>query len=491
MRINRQIKLKSIEERTQVVDFFKRLDTVLVMGNQQNHEMITDYVHAFAYFQRKGLSIDEIIKRLDPSRLGNVYAVDSDKWFKLDTAAIVYPLGMGHGSMGMFRLSYYLKKHVSAQVLQIALNNTIKRFPTFGSSVRRGFFWHYLDTSINHFKVHLDNSVPCTTINLSYSKSQIFKVYHYENRISIDFFHVATDGTGGLVFLNTLVAEYLRLQGEEVTYSHNVLDIEDKPTEHETKEAFYEIEDINNKSSFVEKMPRQLRGKRSRTHKRVLHFTIPTNELVSLAKSKQTTITTLMLTYMFLSAKQTSKKEDSTYSIQVPINMRKYYPSETLRNFSLYMNIRRDNAQINDSKDFYDNLSETLKEKGSKLEMAKMATMSKDLINALNYIPLFLKSPVMRVAYPILSERVISSVLSNLGTIDIPESLKKHIDKADFVLGVQEINRAVCSMISINNKTVFSISKITRDSSFEDTFYQHLVDAGLSVEVTGGENFGI
>ncbi|MEZ4627989.1 MAG: hypothetical protein R2912_07880 [Eubacteriales bacterium] len=38
------------------------------------------------------------------------------------------------------------------------------------------------------------------------------RVRYYHNRIAVEFFHVLTDGTGGQVFLQTLVAEYLRLK---------------------------------------------------------------------------------------------------------------------------------------------------------------------------------------------------------------------------------------------------------------------------------------
>lgn len=31
----------------------------------------------------------------------------------------------------------------------------------------------------------------------------------YGSRIAVEFFHAVTDGTGGLIFLKTLVAEYL------------------------------------------------------------------------------------------------------------------------------------------------------------------------------------------------------------------------------------------------------------------------------------------
>jgi hypothetical protein len=36
-----------------------------------------------------------------------------------------------------------------------------------------------------------------------------FRVIVYHNRIAVEFFHSLTDGTGALIFLKNLVAEYL------------------------------------------------------------------------------------------------------------------------------------------------------------------------------------------------------------------------------------------------------------------------------------------
>ena len=36
-----------------------------------------------------------------------------------------------------------------------------------------------------------------------------FRVLVYKNRVAVEFFHALTDGTGALVFVKTLLAEYL------------------------------------------------------------------------------------------------------------------------------------------------------------------------------------------------------------------------------------------------------------------------------------------
>ena len=51
-----------------------------------------------------------------------------------------------------------------------------------------------------------------------------FRVLVYRDRIAVEFFHALTDGTGGTIFLKTLLAEYLcRRYGVEIPATDGVL----------------------------------------------------------------------------------------------------------------------------------------------------------------------------------------------------------------------------------------------------------------------------
>ena len=100
--------------------------------------------------------------------------------------------------------------------MQMALTFTMKRFPSFATTLKKGVFWHYLDTTKRRFSVEQEKDIPCQPLKVSHSGSQSFRALYWENRISVEFFHVLTDGSGGLIFLKTLVAEYLRLRGVEI-----------------------------------------------------------------------------------------------------------------------------------------------------------------------------------------------------------------------------------------------------------------------------------
>ena len=66
-----------------------------------------------------------------------------------------------------------------------------------------------------------------------------FRVLVYRNRIAVEFFHALTDGTGGTIFLKTLLAEYLcRRYGVEIPPTDGVLRRLDTPREEELEDSF-------------------------------------------------------------------------------------------------------------------------------------------------------------------------------------------------------------------------------------------------------------
>ena len=123
----------------------------------------------------------------------------------------------------------------------MALTFTIKRFPSFATIVRKGVFWHYLDSVKRRFPINADKGVPCQSLRISSVGTQSLQVLYHANRISVEFFHVLTDGTGGMVFLKSLVAEYLNILGAPKALGRGVLDANSSVQHLETTNDFQSI----------------------------------------------------------------------------------------------------------------------------------------------------------------------------------------------------------------------------------------------------------
>ncbi len=467
-------------------DFIRELKLHVKMSKLQSALLINDFNAGIMYYHNNGLSFEEAARRLDPRRLGGFYSAPANYWYPLDNAAIIYPLSMKHGVMPMFRLGVYLKEDVIPEILQLALDFTIKRFPSFGTTIKKGFFWHYLDDTKRRFTVEEEKIIPLRPIKVATTGSQSFRVMYFGKRISVEYFHVLTDGTGGMIFLKTLTAEYLRLLGHPITPSDGVWDIEEAPSQSEVSNEFAKTERQEGVQGFMGHIAAQISGRATSLKPcQVLHLEMDAEKLRNRAHEYGVSLTSYLVANMLVAGKYACQDTNGEFRIQVPVNMRKYNGSNTVRNYSMYFSADLPLSQITNVADIVDDVAEQIKFKSSKEEMTKMMSTTVKLVQSLKYVPLAIKKPVVEIVYGFLGDRIFSSYLSNLGVIKLPAEMEPFVDRFDFLLSPSEVCRASCALVTYNNKAIFSITKITSVPSFEERLVKLLEDDGLTVEVSG------
>lgn len=473
-------------EKAQVQAFLKDYEHHLDMDRHEERMVIEDAKNALVYLAGTGLDLETCMERLTGKNLGGFYAHEALSWYPLDDAAKIYPLSMKFGQMPMFRLSCYLSETVIPEILQIALDFTIKRFPSFATAVKKGIFWHYLDATKRRYPIFKEAKGPCRAIKVGALGTQSFRILYYENRISAEFFHVLTDGHGGMIFLKTLVAEYLHLLGAPKVCTEDVKDIDTPPRATELTNDFDRFCPKTKKSGgFAGPAALQMSGRRAkRPPCKVVHVCYETKRLLDKAHELGITITTLMLTLMFLAHRSATDTTNGTIQIQVPVDMRKFFDSDTVRNFSMYCSIDIPAAQVDDFEEVSKEVASQLKQRATFEEMSIMMTTAHKLVRSLRFIPLAIKSPVAKVIYGFLGDSRFSNTLSNIGNVRMPEELKPYIKGFDFVLGTCVVSRASCSMCSFENTSVFSISKNTKDPSFEERIVELSKQMGLEPSVS-------
>ena len=174
-------------------------------------------------------------------------------------------------------------------------------------------------------------------------------------------------------------------------------------------------------------------------------------------------------------------------NIQLPINMRKFYPSKTVRNFSMYCGIRIPIEKIGNKEELLAEINAQLVEKAEKEKMREMITAAVNIVSSIRVIPLAIKQPIAKMVYGILGEKIYTTTFSNLGVVRFPDEMMEHIAYMDFCLGAQVTNRLACAAITCAGVTTFSISKMTADPAFEEKMYQLLKDDGIEATVEGSE----
>ncbi len=476
------------KNKEKIVSFMNNLDEIIKISKIDKRKLINSFEKFISFYDNK-LPINKILKLLPLECLMDSYSKNNN-WYSLDNSSKIYPLSMGEELMSIYRLSIYLKDNINPIILQMALNYTITRFPIFRTSIHKGLFWNYLDGINKFFKIEEEKYIPCSKINISKSKNELFKVTYYKNRVNCEFFHVLTDAHGGIVFLLTLINEYFRLLNKKVSYNEYTLKINEFNQE-EIEDEFKKIKINSQTGSLISKKALQLDGKKAIIKPcQIIHFDLDLGKLHELAKEKNITINELLLSFLFLVLSYSTSK-DGDIKIQVPVNMRKYYPTKTLRNFSLYNTISINKKQINDLEQVIKIVKEQSHEKLSKIEMDKVLYESIKLVKKVSFIPLFIKKPIVKFIYSFIADKGSTTVLSNLGNIHIPQDMQKDIISASFSLGTSDTNKLLFSVITINNIVTLTITKNTYNTSCENNLYNLLKDYNLILRVHGSDKYEI
>lgn len=474
------------EHQTLLREYFDGLNAHLSLARDEMIQFRRDFAAAIDLLLRLGCPLDEALNRLSPERLGGFYAWPATLWFRLDDAAKIYPLSMKHGQMSVFRLAAVMKEPVKPELLQIALHFTIQRFPGFATTVRKGFFWHYLDQTKRRYCIQPETDIPVRPLKIAASGSQSFRVLYYENRISVEFFHILTDATGGMCFLKTLLAEYLRLLGVGCPCGDGILDVTKPPLAGENENAFPAADRRGKGSGLTDRASLQLSGKLAPVRPcRILHFEMDAEKLREAAKSRNATVTAYLLGLLFLAGRRATEAMGGSFNIQVPVNMRKFYPSPTLRNFSMYCGIRLNLEQVTTLDDILPEIQRQLTEKTSREAMTEMIHSSTRLVNSVRFVPLFIKAPIARLIYGFLGDKIFSNTLSNLGVVHLPPEMESRVDHLEFLLGTLVSNRAGCALVTCGGKAVLTIAKQTADPSLEEALCRLLDEDAVQYAVKG------
>ncbi|MGD9886614.1 MAG: hypothetical protein AB7T03_01470 [Bacilli bacterium] len=415
-----------------------------------------------------------------------------NKWYRLDNAAKVFPSVSGRKRSNIFRLSITLKEEVDPAILQTALEVTINRFPSFKVKLKRGFFWFYFEENLETPKVIMESPKICQNLNFRDQQKFLFRLAYYHHRISLEMFHALTDGSGALEFLKAIVYKYLLLMGKPVKPENAILtDIETR--NEESQDSF--IQNYSTKIKAIRKEKKALKLKGTRYQQdwiTVVNGSCDIDKLKEASKRHGMTITEFISTCLNLAAsKSINLFEDKNRPFQlfIPVNMRRFFPSKTLRNFSLYIRTSlflKDNMTFEEvgaivKQDFANQLQKEV------LHQLLMANVKIEKNIVMRLVPLFLKEIVLKIGYKAWGDSPNSICYSNLGICDLPKSMNEHIEKVIFTNGATYTTPINIGSISYGNKMVFSVASSMLERNIQRDFFRLLAEFGLDVTVETNE----
>ena len=430
-----------------------------------------------------------IDKVLSPAR--------SLRWMKLDNAAKIYPAAKRRNWNNFFRISATLTEPVDVAVLRSALDVTARRFPSIAVRLRRGMCWYYLEQIPHSPAIQEEKSCPLAHAPFHEVRQCAFRVLVYHNRFAVEFFHALTDGTGGLTFFKTLLAEYLSQKyGLTIPAGDGVLGRLEEPDAEELEDSFLRYAG-NIKASRKEATAWHLTGTPEKDgFKDLVTLMIPAPVLKECAKAHGVTVTELLCAAMMqaicqLQAEKVPQRRlRKPVKVLLPVNLRNLFPSKTLRNFASYITPEVD-PRMGDYT--FDEICAAVHhrmglENNPQTMRAKFAAnVASEQSPLLRVMPLFIKNLAMKAVFDTVGECKSCLCLSNLGVVRLPEVMAPYVARMDFIIGVQAKAPHNCGVLTWNDTVYINCIRSIREPELELHFYRVLHQLGLPVKVESNQ----
>lgn len=414
------------------------------------------------------------------------------KWYRLDTAALIFPAIARRDWCNAFRVSAILTEAVDPEILQQAVNDLRRHFPNFFVTLRKGFFWYYLEESPEPVSVRGDYAYPLTFMGSRELKRNCLRVLYYKNRIACEFFHSLTDGHGGSIFLASLTARYLELRyGARIPREGILADLEEPPSAEELEDSFLKNAAPSAAGRREERSFRLHGTPDPKGFRTLTTGIVRTQDLLDAAHRYQVTATAFLAAVMAesvigLQSAEVPVKRQRSVRITIPVDLRRLYGSRTLRNFTLVVNAgAAPRFGSYTTEELCRTIYHQIAAHVTPQNMAGMiaANVEPQRLLPIRLAPVFVKNAVMDAVYGKSGESGGSLNISNLGVLELPEAMRPYVTRMEFIIGPQRSYPNNCSVLSFGGKTYINMIRGIRESELERRFFARLVELGIPVEI--------
>jgi NRPS condensation-like uncharacterized protein len=212
----------------------------------------------------------------------------------------------------------------------------------------------------------------------------------------------------------------------------------------------------------------------------------------ALAKTYGATVTVFLAAVMMEAVDELQRQQVKNprrykpVKVLIPVNLRKLFGSQTLRNFANYITPAIDPRMGRFS--FEEMISVIHHQMGLELNAKRMSAkfttnVRDEQSKILRVMPLFVKNLAMKMVYNRVGERTASICMSNLGVVELPEGMRPYVTRMDFVLGIQADSPCNCGICSYDGKLYVTFTRGIVESELERLFFTKLRKMGLHVLV--------
>lgn len=412
-------------------------------------------------------------------------------WSRLDNAAKIFPCTSNKRDTKVFRFTCELYEPVEEKLLQQSLNITIKDFPIYSCVLKKGLFWYYLENSNIEPVVIKEYKQPCSPLYIHNKKSLLFEVSYYKNRINLEVYHAISDGTGAMHFLRAMVFNYLKLKYPKKLEAVSALSDFDASFSERMDDSFkkYYSSQNNKKEKTKRIIAYRVRSPRlSENRISIIEGIVPLDRMLKLAHEYNTSLTVLIAAMFLMSINDVRavRDMDKPIVLVVPVNLRKYFASESIRNFFGLINVgydfKEDTPKLSDViKSVHDCFKRELTADQLSAKMNSLSAIENNIFA--RPVPLGLKDFIMKIANR-LAEQERTASLSNIGSVSMPEEAKEYIRLFDVFVSTNIIQICMCSF---ENNITISFSSAYVDTDIQKNFFRRISAHDIPIEITANQ----
>lgn len=406
----------------------------------------------------------------------------TQKRFAVDNASLLYLSLIRKDHTNSFRFTMTLTEEICPETLQMAVDRIYRRFPTVIAGFYPGFF-HYLQVPAKAPPQVRQDPGCLITMSQEEIRECAYRVLYSGKTVAIEAFHALTDGYGAIASFTTLVAEYLRLKhGVQIPIEKTLIDIHQSPEGCETNDAYLEYETgkpmlIPNRYAY------QLPGEApSANGIYTSRHMVPIKILLDASHRWGVSLTALLSSVMAESIMEIQHRhlgagKAKPVRIMVPVDLRRMFPSRTLRNFILYALPTMEPQEH--GRPFREILQSFGRQLHSQVEKSRLASIMAYHVKAqhnwlFRHIPLVIKCAFMRFVYQFFGEVNSSVTVTNLGNVQLPDVMQPYVQSIDVILTPRRRSPYNCAVISYAGYMSINISRFSREPELEDVFFQKL-----------------
>ena len=400
-------------------------------------------------------------------------------WQKLDNAATIFPLMSGKRNQNNFRMQVTLSSPVDKRALETAINNVLARFEQYNVTLKGGFIWYRFERATTPVTVGDATEWGMSPLPLFEKGGRTFRFNVQGCDIYADFFHAMGDGAGTGEFLKAVVFEYLKETGCPVEAEDRVITLSTPVDPEESEDAFHkyykplplnelEVKSMQGSKAF------HIEGTRYEDHgAECVQYTLPSHEVLNLCHSIGCTVTEYLGAAFAMAVYdgmiRGKRKKTRAIQLFMPINLRRFFPSATLKNFSLFSRVKIDTSVPPTMESCIKAIHESLKRDTDKALLQKKicTTVRAEVLGVMQIIPRALKRFFLGFANLFFGKGKKTATFSNVGVLKLPESMRPYVTNVHYSLWPNSNSPYTAVVVSVWDNLNITFNKAIKEDNIE------------------------